>query len=367
MLSQLVLVSAVLLVYSTVVWANEENDLIVLTTVSRLREEIRREMSDAELCTCQPQNCSSLNDEIVAEIKTSVTDSVKAAVSRTVEDLIRSTFSHLLIPGYTRCYPSSSCKEILQLAPQSPSGLYWIRGTDNVPKNMYCDMERSCKGVAGGWMRVASINMTNTRDNCPSGLGTLTSPLRLCAMNNNGAGCSSTVFQVQGIEYSQVCGKIIGYQQKTPDAFYPFIGGGQNTIDTYYVDGISITHGQSPRKHIWTLVAALHEYNSRKSNVCPCTNTRNTPPPAVPGFIGNDYFCDTGSENHFQYIFYGADPLWDGAGCGEYNTCCDWNSPPWFRKTISPPTTDDIEMRLCADEERVNEDITFETLEIYVQ
>ena len=199
-------------------------------------------------------------------------------------------------------------------------------------------------------MRVASINMTDTRDNCPSGLRTLTSPRRLCAMNNNGAGCSSTVFQVQGIEYSQVCGKIIGYQQKTPDAFYPFIGGGQNTIDTYYVDGISITHGQSPRKHIWTLVAALHEYNSRKSNVCPCTNTRNIPPPAVPGFVGNDYFCDTGSENHFQYIFYGADPLWDGAGCGEYSTCCDWNSPPWFRKTISPPTTDDIEMRLCADE-----------------
>ena len=81
-----------------------------------------------------PKIAVLFNDEIVAEIKTSVTDSVKAAVSRTVEDLIRSTFSHLLIPGYTRCYPSSSCKEILQLAPQSPSGLYWIRGTDNVPK-----------------------------------------------------------------------------------------------------------------------------------------------------------------------------------------------------------------------------------------
>ena len=51
----------------------------------------------------------------------------------------------------------------------------------------------------------------------------------------------------------------------------------------------------------------------------------------------------------------------------EYNTCCDWNSPPWFRKEISPPTSDDIEMRLCASEDRGNEDINFETLEIYVQ
>ena len=214
-------------------------------------------------------------------------------------------------------------------------------------------------------MRVASINMTDASSTCPAGLTTLTSPRRRCAMNINGAGCSSAVLPVQGVEYSQVCGKIIGYQDKSPDAF--LIVSGQNTIDGYYVDGISVTHGQSPRKHIWTFAAALHEHNSRATLVCPCTNTRNSPPPAVPTFIGNDYFCDTGSQDHFQFIFYGDDPLWDGAGCGEHNTCCDWNSPPWFRKEISPPTTDDIEMRLCADQHRNDEDINFEIVEIYVQ
>ena len=110
----------------------------------------------------------------------------------------------------------------------------------------------------------------------------------------------------------------------------------------------------------------LHEDNSLLESVCPCTNTRNSPPPpAVSSFIGNDYFCDTGSQNYYQYIFYGDDPLWDGAGCGEHNTCCDFNSPPWFRKEISAPVSDDIEMRLCTDE--YNEDVKFETLEIYVQ
>ena len=358
-MSSLEFLSALLVVsYSMTVCASHDTEIVVITA-SQLREEIKSQLNDTQLCTCGAVNGSSLS--IAA-----VTDSVKAAVSRTVEDLLLSQFSHLLTPGYSPTLPATSCKEILQLAPQSPSGLYWIRGTDNGPKHMYCDMERSCKGVAGGWMRLASIDMTDTSSNCPSGLRTLTSPHRLCA-KNNGAGCSSVVFPVQGVQYSRVCGKIIGYQDGSPDGFRPYIEFGQTTIDSGYVDGISLTHGTNPREHIWTFVAALHEYNSRRDLVCPCTNTRNSPPPAVPEFVGSDYFCDTGSENHFQFIFYGADPLWDGAGCGQYNTCCSWNSPPCFLKSISPPTSDDIEMRMCTDENRNNEDINFEVLEIYVQ
>ena len=72
-------------------------------------------------------------------------------------------------------------------------------------------------------------------------------------------------------------------------------------------------------------------------------------------------------REHFQYIFYGDDHLWDGAGCGEYSTCCDWNSPPWFRKKISPPTSDDIEMSLYTDQNENDESVNFEILELYVQ
>ena len=139
------------------------------------------------------------------------------------------------------------------------------------------------------------------------------------------------------------------------------------TVDSTYVDGISLTHGRSPRKHIWTFAVARHESNTNPESVCPCTNTRNTPPPPVPSFVGDDYFCDSGSGNSYENIFYGDDPLWDGAGCGPYSTCCDWNSPPWFKKEISPPTSDDIEIRLCTNQNSIDEDINFEVLELYVQ
>ena len=62
----------------------------------------------------------------------------------------------------------------------------------------------------------------------------------------------------------------------------------------------------------------------------------------VSSFVGHDYFCDTGSENRYQFIFNGDDPLWDGEGCGEFNTCCAWNTPPWFMKQLSPLTSDEI-------------------------
>ena len=298
-----------------------------------------------------------LKKDIFAKIDEGITKCVETAASKYLEIL-----SH---PDLALIFSASSCKEILQLFPQSPSGLYWLRGKDNRSQPMYCDMERDCKGVAGGWMRVASINMADNSSTCPSGLRTLTSPRRLCALNIRDAGCSSTVLSVQGVEYSQVCGKIIGYQQGSPDAFH----GGTRAIDTNYVDGISITHGKSPRKHIWTFAAALHENYSKPRTVCPCTNTSiPLPPPTIPEFVGNYYFCDTASQkNYFQPIFYEDDPLWDGAGCGQNNTCCELNSPPWFRKEISPPTTDDIEIRMCIDQDISDEDINFETLEIYVQ
>ena len=229
----LVFVLVVLLVYCTAVCASQENDQVPMTT-GELRKELNR-----------------------------------------AGHAILTTFFLFLIPGYTPSHPAYSCNDIFQLAPQSPSGLYWISGTDNKPKHMYCDMERSCKGVAGGWMRVASINMTDTSSTCPSGLRTLTTPRRLCAKNTDHAGCSSTVFPVQGIEYTQVCGKIIGYQQKAPNAFYR-TNSAHDSIESYYVDGISITHGLSPRQHIWTFVAALHEDDILPLETCACTNTRSS-------------------------------------------------------------------------------------------
>ena len=306
----------------------------------------------------------SLNDEMGRNINQAI--SVVSDISSDV-NILNSSLDRCSAADI--CNPPHSCMEILQQNPDSPSGYYWIKSqSDNRlgAVNMYCDMERSCNGVGGGWMRVGFIHMTDPSNTCPLGLMNITEDShRLCTTEFH-TGCSSTLFSVLGIQYSQVCGKIIGYQQKTPDGFRPF-SNSQDTIDHSYVDGISLTHGSNPREHIWTFVVALHEHSDFADAVCPCTDTRPTDDPAVPSFVGQDYFCDTGSEDRFENIFIDDDPLWDGAGCGQYNDCCSFNSPPWFLKEITPPTTDDIEMRLCRDQVKSDEDITFETLELYVQ
>ena len=278
---------------------------------------------------------------------------------------------HLLrVPGSTPSHPAASCREIKELSPTAPSDYYWLRGTRDSSHHMYCDMSRSCGGITGGWMRVTKINMTNSSHTCPEGLKLLTTPKRLCAMNIGGGGCSSATFDLHGIRYSRVCGKIIGYQQKTPDAFVPYNLNRSLTIDDGYVDGISLTHGRNPRKHIWTFAAALHEVVTiYPGALCPCTSNSTNNPVSIPipPYVGSDYFCDTASVNHYEFKFYPNDPLWDGQGCGRLNTCCSFNNPPWFMKELPSPTRDGIEMRLCADQARTDEDITFEITELYVQ
>ena len=92
---------------------------------------------------------------------------------------------------------------------------------------------------------------------------------------------------------------------------------------------------------------------------CLCTNVHSasgaTHPPS---FVGNDYFCDTGSHHRVRGDhLYVEDPLWDGAGCGPANTCCSLNNPPWFMKQLPSAARDDIEMRICSNENRQSEDV----------
>ena len=339
----------------------------VILTRNQLREEIQAAITAAnqspsplnllgnDSCTCDRLNTLQ---EAVGRLQQQL-DANSSHILQEVRSLRR--------PGRTTHYPANSCRQIKEDDPNSPSGYYYIQSGSRSFVRAYCDMTSPCGGFTGGWMRVAKLDMRNVSNSCPNGLKTLTQPKRLCAMNIGGGGCSSTSFSVQDVQYTHVCGKIIGYQQKTPDGFWPYYNNRGLTIDDRYVDGISLTHGHNPRKHIWTFVAALHEINNAPNYVCPCTSNNTLSAVPIPPYVGNDYFCDTASESRFQYRFYPNDPLWDGQGCGRLNTCCSFNNPPWFMKELPSPTRDNIEMRLCADEPRSNEDITFENVELYVQ
>ena len=285
-----------------------------------------------------------------------------------VHEVNSSLMSHLnaSMSGLYAFRPASSCGS---LPPSSPSGYYWVMAVNGSAVRVYCDdVSLSCGGVTGEWKRVAYLDVTNSSHQCPSGLrmGNYSNK-RTCVRDSDPAGCSSVNFSSATLEYSRVCGKVIAYQFGAPDAFGDSGRGSDPTIDTYYMDGVSLTHG-SPRYHIWTFAAGLDEVGTRPDFNCPCTNTelasQASQPPA---FVGGDYFCDTGSREQWTYRLYSEDPLWDGAGCGPLNTCCSFNNPPWFSTELPQPTTDDIEMRVCSDYRATHEDIAIEIIEIYVQ
>ena len=223
-------------------------------------------------------------------------------------------------------------------------------------------------------MRVAYLNMTDSSQQCPSNLVQQNFTvigsnkiMRACTENNIAYGCSSTKFISNDIFYSKVCGKIVGYQIGSTNAFADTVNRRNRSIP---VDGVSLTHG-GLRQHIWTFAAGLDEAGSaNEKSVCPCGhNSQATLPPDE---VNRDYFCDTGLSNFSEITnserqqLY-PNPLWDGAGCGPQNTCCSFNNPPWFYKQLPHPTTDNIEMRVCTDEDNNNENVAIESVEIYVQ
>ena len=209
----------------------------------------------------------------------------------------------------------------------------------------------SCGGD-GGWTRVAYLNMSDPNQQCPSNWTLTTSPIRGCGRSSAGYyTCDSSFYPVHGRTYSSVCGRVLAYQRGRALGFYAALQTERNTTESAYMSGVSLTHGPAgSRQHIWTFAATLDEQNpTYRLYNCPCTNTNVTWPYQVPSFIGNDYFCDTGNRGpgHSASIYYPDDPLWDGEGCGSASTCCEFNTPPWFCKSLPQPTSDDLELRQC--------------------
>ena len=216
-----------------------------------------------------------------------------------------------------------------------------------------------------GWRRVAFLNMTDPDQTCPSSWRLFSQDsVRACGRQYSNIGsCDSVQFSPDGYEYTQVCGRILGYQYMSPDGYNPtYHSTPGNEINEPYVDGVSVTYG-APRQHIWTLYGGL-----QPDSAYGCCGS--TPPSTALSFIENNYFCDTGNpdSNHWQSIIFNPDsPLWDGiAGCGDAS-CCAPHSGPWFNTTLTAPTTDDIDIRICGDETTNNEDTPLELVEIYVK
>ena len=232
---------------------------------------------------------------------------------------------------------------------------------NEVKRNVIVVKVRECGD--GLWYPVASLDMTDPQQQCPTGWREYNNSVRVCGRPVTESSSCANVSYTTGGQYSKVCGRVIGYQVASPDGFLS-----SGTIDQNYVDGISITSGRNPRRHIWTYAAGVTESSTDHTpNNCPCWNSDAQQPP---GFVDRDYYCESANPSDMfdgNGLLYSNDTLWDGQQCSNEGTCCTDVSPPWFSVTLFQPTSDDIEVRICGDESTDNEDTPIELLDIFVQ
>ena len=262
--------------------------------------------------------------------------------------------------GFDVDNPGVSCADIYDNNPAShgKSGYYIVK-TDHI-HTIYCDMELECSGHKGGWMKIADYD-TSRGDDCPKGWNKITANnIDVCRSPNNSSGCYSTSFLVYNVGYNKICGKLKGYQKGAVDAFRH----SPSTLDSSYVDGVSITLG-SPRKHVWTY-AVGHSEDNRVHHLsnCPCAKHPGRDPPA---FVDSHYYCESGNIESYARGQHTEDPLWDGSGCTANNNCCTNADQPWFFRQLVVNRQDDIEARLCTNEGFDDEGILIEQIQLYVQ
>ena len=266
---------------------------------------------------------------------------------------------------YTDDERPSSCKHILANYPATPSGYYWLQSSADhfINHKVYCDMDNERCG-SKGWTRIALVDISDHTQSCPGNLKLIESPIRSCGGLAR-KGCASIKFSTHGMSYSQVCGRLRGYQIGQPGAFNPY---GYDPTSGIVIDGVLVSHGKT-HKHIWAYAVGYERVPTDRgynNHFCPCAGYKLNV--TVPSFIGNDYYCDSGVDSNPEVGKFYTTPLWTGEGCTPPNYCCSHSGMPWFCKTLPVPTTDYIEIRNCYNNLYSGiEDTALELIELYIQ
>ena len=247
-----------------------------------------------------------------------------------------------------------SCEELMNLSIPFSPGVYRIRSFNCSSIAKYCSNITvfSCNGVLGHWKRLAYLNTNeDNSSHCPDGFeirNDTYNPL-LCRRTNTNAGCSSVIYPSNGVSYSQVCGTVRVHSAGTPDGFGNFYIRKEPTLNQVYVDGLGIMFGDSPnRKHIWTYAFATLLGIADRNRCYICDNDKES-------YVGIHYTCVTEHCSSFSSCSH--DTPWHGLPCVGNET---------FYRQLSESTTDNIEMRVCRDQGRRDEDILFSFVEIFV-
>ena len=237
-----------------------------------------------------------------------------------------------------------SCNAINTFSLPFSSGEYTIK-TSPGHTIMSCMLFPSCNNMTGGWRRVGYLNTSE----CPHGLVKRTSPPSCTLPDSIMDGCSSIVtYQTEG-SYNCISGSIIARQSGNPDAFTDGLRVSRSEIklDGNYVDGVSLTYGNKT-KHIWTFTAVVSEGDIDCGR---CSTLK-------PQFVGNNYSCEV-TRLCLSNTNVCNGPLWDGE-----EQCVGGST---FHRQLLEPTSADIEMRVCRDQDQMDEDFLLNVVEIYVR
>ena len=317
-----------------------------------------------------PPGITTLDSNVEQRIKTELYYKLKDIIVEELNNRSNTPGTTSCNPtkGYTRENPAKSCADIQA---GGPDGLYWIRNqTDNTASRVYCYLSGHPHCGQGVWMRTGYFNMSEG-DPCPQPLQRFQANGKWYCRRNVSSGCTSIYFNSYGHNYTEVCGMAEAYQLGGLSAFYWTTA--FSTPDSEdYVYGISITHGRSPRSHLWTYAVGVNANPisrvwARES--CPCT--RHGTKATLPNFIQNDYYCDSGNPtgNSYSYSTLYPDQLWDssGASCVSGSTCCDSPDQPWFKKKLNQTISNDVEMRWCHPTGSFRSATATRSVELYIR
>ena len=264
-----------------------------------------------------------------------------------------------------------TCADVLALHPGAPSGPYALdldgdgalddRDGDgavtDVDDGLYCQMTIG----GGGAVLVGFLTSTSVpTDGCPPGwLVEDRRPSFIgCRRGDIGGagGGQAAVFIGHYYPYRTIIGVVEAVPYGAGNAFTDLPQFSDGSIDSPYVDGVSITVGD-PRVHVFTFASA------DKPSVCPCAGG-----PAAPAFVGGDYVCDepTAALVDGGPVFDPGDPQWDGSD----NTCEPVGfaaTAPFFVVDTGAVRDDPIEVRIMSDESGAVEDFAITRLELYVR
>ena len=168
----------------------------------------------------------------------------------------------------------------------------------------------------------------------------------LCRRTSAIKGCNSVTYPSNNVSYSQVCGTVRVHPEGVPDGFDTF------NDRSIYVDGVYFTYGHNSNRNniIWTYTAAVTVGSSTRG----CGQCNHRKPSDIPG---TNFTCTSAHCSNSNSCF--SNTIW-----GSEAQQCFGNET--FYRQLSESTTDNIEMTVCRDQSRSDEDILISFIELFV-